>query len=102
MSEPDAAPEPAASPVDDQPAAQPNVPLGDDGSPLVCFCFRVTRNRLMRAITQQGATTVEDLNMLTGACGGCASCRWDLEDLLAEAQRADVDDGDTQAKSEPT
>ncbi|MDA3962363.1 MAG: anthranilate phosphoribosyltransferase [Planctomycetota bacterium] len=48
----------------------------------VCHCLRVTKDEVLHAIRKQGAKDVDDLNHLTGACGGCASCRWDLETLL--------------------
>jgi len=39
------------------------------------------------AAIRAGAVTVEDLQRTTGACTGCGSCRWDIEDLIA-AQRS--------------
>lgn len=51
----------------------------------VCHCMGVTRGRLLRAVREEGARSVEDLQRLTAACCGCGTCRWDLEDLLAEA-----------------
>lgn len=54
----------------------------DADDELVCHCIRVTRRRVLEAIREHGARSVADLNRLTGACGGCQSCRWDLEDLI--------------------
>ena len=54
--------------------------LADDT--LLCHCMRVEL-RQIRAAIRAGAKTVEDLNRMTTACGGCGSCRWDLEEVLA-------------------
>lgn len=58
--------------------------VGEDT--LLCHCMRVEL-RQIRAAIRAGAKTVEDLNRMTTACGGCGSCRWDLEEVLAAAQK---------------
>ena len=66
-----------------------------DDDPLVCYCMGVSRGRLERAIREEGARSVEDLQRLTMACCGCGTCRWDVQAVLdrvrAEAE-ADADD----------
>jgi len=56
---------------------------GSGPDALICHCMAVTRGRLERAVREQGARSVEDLQRLTAACCGCGTCRWDVEDLLA-------------------
>ncbi len=51
-------------------------------STLVCYCFRVEKNTLVKAI-ESGHQTLEALCQNTGACQGCGGCRWDLEALLS-------------------
>jgi len=62
-----------------------------DPAEMICYCMGVTRGRLERAIREEGARSVADLQRLTAASGGCGTCRWDLEDPLAQVL-ADLDE----------
>jgi len=48
-----------------------------------CHCTLVTRTQVLAAIAG-GCRSVDDLRRNTGACGGCGSCRPELEDLLRQ------------------
>jgi nitrite reductase (NADH) large subunit len=56
--------------------------MSDDDT--ICYCVGVRRSALIKAIHEDGARTVADLQRKTGAIGGCGTCRWDVEDLLEE------------------
>lgn len=49
-----------------------------------CYCTGVTRAQAIAAITSHHCTTVEELRALTGACGGCGSCRPELMQLIRD------------------
>lgn len=49
-----------------------------------CYCTGVTRAQAIAAITSHHCTTVEELRAITGACGGCGSCRPELMQLIRE------------------
>lgn len=53
---------------------------------LICECFGVTDEQILRAIKENDLKTVEDVTYYTKAGGGCGNCIPDLERLLAEAQ----------------
>ena len=52
--------------------------------PLICTCFHVHDGRLRRAIRQYGLTTVLQVTEMTRGCGGCRTCRPDVERILGE------------------
>ena len=60
----------------------PRPPDGGDAD-IICYCLRVTRGQLRRAIAD-GADSMQRLTRATGACGGCGTCRLDVQDLLAQ------------------
>jgi NAD(P)H-nitrite reductase large subunit len=47
-----------------------------------CYCIGVTRQQVIDAF-EQGARAVEELRSSIRVCTGCATCRPDLEALLA-------------------
>ena len=49
-----------------------------------CYCTGVVRARIIEAILVQGCRSIEELQHVTGVCGGCGSCRPELADLLAK------------------
>jgi len=57
---------------------------------LICECFGVFDEEILRAIKENDLKTVEDITSFTKAGGGCGKCVDDLERLLAEAQGEDV------------
>ncbi len=52
---------------------------------LICECFGVTDEQILRAIKENDLKSVEDVTYYTKAGGGCGNCIPDLERLLAEA-----------------
>lgn len=61
----------------------PPMPASNAASdPLVCFCRHVREGTLVDAI-RDGCCSVEDLAARTRAGTGCATCRFDLLDLIA-------------------
>lgn len=53
---------------------------------LICECFGVFDEEILRAIKENDLKSVEDITNFTKAGGGCGKCIDDLERLLAEAQ----------------
>jgi NAD(P)H-nitrite reductase large subunit len=51
-----------------------------------CYCIGITRCQALAAIAEFGCTTVDELRARTGACGGCGSCRPELQQLLREVE----------------
>ncbi len=52
---------------------------------LICECFGVFDEEILRAIKENDLKTVEDVTNFTKAGGGCGKCIEDLERLLAQA-----------------
>ena len=50
--------------------------------PVVCLCQQVPEEDIERAC-QQGASCLDDVRDMTGACTGCGDCAADIEDILA-------------------
>ena len=48
---------------------------------LICYCFRVEKEKVVAAI-EQGCKTVDEISEKTRACTGCGGCYPDLENLL--------------------
>jgi assimilatory nitrate reductase catalytic subunit len=61
------------------------VSAADDQGRLVCACFGVGQNRLLRAIKEEGCASVEQIGVRLSAGTGCGSCLPELKALLAEA-----------------
>ncbi|MFH1912815.1 MAG: Fe-S cluster assembly protein NifU [Pseudomonadota bacterium] len=53
---------------------------------LICECFGVFDEEILRAIKENDLKTVEDVTNFTKAGGGCGKCVDDLERLLGEAR----------------
>lgn len=60
-------------------------PFADEG-PLVCHCFHVRGNKIRHYVRERELTTVEEVNRWTRACGGCRSCRPDIQLILDQEQ----------------
>lgn len=56
-------------------------PFAADGR-LICHCFHVRDGRIRTAIREHGLASVEEVNRWTRACGGCRSCRPDIELII--------------------
>ena len=59
----------------------------DQNEQLVCYCMKITRSSLERAI-QAGAQSLEQLMLQTRAGTGCGTCRMDLLELLSQQDRS--------------
>ena len=51
-------------------------------SELICYCFQVSKDELVRLIVEEGLESIEELSERTNACRGCRGCWLDLEDLI--------------------
>ena len=58
---------------------------GEEGE-IVCQCFGITDKEILRAIKENGLTTVEQVTNYTKAGGGCETCHPKIEALIALAQ----------------
>lgn len=54
----------------------------DEGSPLVCACFGVGRDRIIQAIQESGLSTVDEIGATLRAGTNCGSCVPELRALL--------------------
>jgi assimilatory nitrate reductase catalytic subunit len=63
------------------------VSAADDQGRLVCACFGVGHNRIVRAVRQEGCATLEQLAATLKAGTNCGSCIPELKCILAEAGR---------------
>lgn len=57
---------------------------------LICECFGIFDEEILRAIKENDLETVEDVTNFTKAGGGCGKCIEDLERLLVEAKGGTV------------
>jgi NifU-like protein len=53
---------------------------------IVCHCFGVTDQEILRTIKENGLTTVEQVKNYTKAGGGCESCHPKIAELIAAAR----------------
>lgn len=49
---------------------------------LICHCFHVREGRIRRYIREHSLRSVDAVRSWTRACGGCRSCRPDIEAIL--------------------
>lgn len=56
--------------------------------PIICACYAVGRDALIRAIANQEVTTVKEIGQLLNAGTNCGSCIPELNGLLAEHRPA--------------
>lgn len=52
-------------------------------SPLICKCFGIDENKIVRTIKENGLTTTEEVTNYTKAGGACGSCLEKIEEILA-------------------
>lgn len=50
---------------------------------LVCKCFGVTEDQIVKVIQENKLTTVEEITNFTKAGGGCGDCLEDIQEILA-------------------
>jgi assimilatory nitrate reductase catalytic subunit len=65
-----------------------------DTGPIVCACFSVGRNQIRAAVAEGGLASVEEIGATLGAGTNCGSCRPELRNLLASAEKLAVPVGD--------
>ncbi len=54
----------------------------EEGGELVCECFGVTDRQIIKAIRDNGLTTVEEVTGATKAGGGCEKCHEDIQGII--------------------
>ena len=59
------------------------VPIPMAQGELVCECFGVSDEEILRVVRENGLTTVEDVTHYTKAGGGCMSCHGTISELIA-------------------
>lgn len=55
-----------------------------DEDQIVCFCFRVTQKEIVDAIQKYNLQTPDQVTRAIRAGGGCRTCRFDIEPLIAQ------------------
>lgn len=68
---------------------------------LICECFGIFDEEILRAIKENDLKTVDDITNFTKAGGGCGKCIDDLERLLNEAQGEGVCEAPNEGESFP-
>lgn len=67
---------------------EPAMPRTQEECKLVCKCFNVTDQTIIRAIRENHLKTVDDVTAFTKAGGGCGECRDEIAKILeAELKR---------------
>lgn len=67
---------------------EPAMPRTQEEGKLVCKCFNVTDQTIIRAIRENHLKTVDDVTAFTKAGGGCGKCRDEIAEILeAELKR---------------
>ena len=67
---------------------EPAMPRTQEEGKLVCKCFNVTDQTIIRAIRENHLKTVDDVTAVTKAGGGCGECRDEIAEILeAELKR---------------
>jgi len=67
---------------------EPAMPRTQEEGNLVCKCFNVTDQTIIRAIRENHLKTVDDVTAFTKAGGGCGECRDEIAEILeAELKR---------------
>lgn len=67
---------------------EPAMPRTQEKGKLVCKCFNVTDQTIIRAIRENHLKTVDDVTAFTKAGGGCGECRDEIAEILeAELKR---------------
>lgn len=61
---------------------EPPVPHSHEGR-VVCTCFGVTEDQIIKAIKENNLTSVEEITNYTKAGGGCGGCIEDIAEILA-------------------
>ena len=62
---------------------EPAIPHSHEGR-LVCKCFGVTEDQIVKAIKENNLTTVDEVTNFTKAGGGCGDCQEDIRHILKD------------------
>lgn len=70
-------------------AGRPRLPAADKG-PMVCVCFGIGTLEILRTVSEQRLTTVEQVGAALSAGTNCGSCRPQIAQLLAQPVEDDM------------
>ncbi len=59
---------------------------GNEAGPLVCSCFKVGKNTILKAIKEKGLKTPKEVTACLKAGGNCGSCVPEIKGLIATCQ----------------
>lgn len=76
---------------------EPPIPHSHEGR-LVCKCFGVTEDQIVKVIQENKLTTVEEVTNYTKAGGGCGDCIDDIKEILKATLAGHPPGTDAQAK----
>ncbi len=65
---------------------EPAMPHSHEGK-LVCKCFGVTDQQILKAIRENNLSTAEEVTNFTKAGGGCGDCMPEIQELLRSARQ---------------
>lgn len=71
---------------------EPAIPHAQEGR-LVCKCFGVTEEQIVKAIKENNLTSVEEITNYTKAGGGCGNCLEEIEMILSATLAKPLDGG---------
>ncbi|MGN1392884.1 MAG: Fe-S cluster assembly protein NifU [Succinivibrionaceae bacterium] len=63
-----------------------------DDSPLICKCFGIDENKIVKAIKENNLTTLQEVTNYTKAGGACGSCHEKIEEIIIKTLKA-IEDG---------
>ena len=63
---------------------EPAMPHAQEEGKLVCKCFNVTDQTIIKAIRENNLTTLEDITAFTKAGGACGTCLDEISEILEE------------------
>ncbi len=66
---------------------EPAMPRTQEEGRLVCKCFNVTDQTIIRTIRENNLSTVDDVTAFTKAGGGCGQCRDEIAEILENELR---------------
>lgn len=63
--------------------------MAENEDQLICYCFRVTKKEIIDAIQKYNLQNTDQVTRAIRAGGGCRTCRFDIEPILATYARPD-------------
>lgn len=66
---------------------EPAMPHAQEEGKLICKCFNVTDQTIIKAIRENNLTTLEDVTSFTKAGGACGTCLDQISEILEEELR---------------